>query len=384
MTATNAAGSTRRDVDRERRRRRRRRRSTRRADDLRHGPRRPDADRHPTAPGPAPPPITYTYQWQSLRRRRRELHGHRRRDRAHLHAHRRRRRPRPRRQRHGDERGGHRDLARHRRPTVVRRPARRTRTAPAISGTARDGSDADGLERRARGPARRRSRYTYAVAALRRRRRELRRPSPARPAATYTVTSADVGRDDPRRRHRDERRGHRVGRLVRDGAGRARRRRSTPSPPTISGTATDGQTLTRRRRHAGPAPRTITYTYQWQRCDAAGANCADIAGATSATYRTVAADVGSTHPRRRDGDERRRQRDRDLGARPAVVARPPPVNTAPPAISGTPRDGQTLTARPRHVDRHAADHLHLPVAALRRGRHELRGHRGRDGERRTR
>jgi hypothetical protein len=64
------------------------------------------------------------------------------------------------------------------------------------------------------------------------------------------------------------------------------------SPPTISGTARNGQTLT-----AGPGSWTgtqpIAFAYQWQRCDAAGAACVAIA-ATTPTYTVTAADVGRT------------------------------------------------------------------------------------------
>jgi hypothetical protein len=62
--------------------------------------------------------------------------------------------------------------------------------------------------------------------------------------------------------------------------------------PTISGTAQSGQTLT-----AGPGSWTespTAYGYQWQRCDAAGANCSSISLATTQSYTVVAADVGST------------------------------------------------------------------------------------------
>jgi hypothetical protein len=64
------------------------------------------------------------------------------------------------------------------------------------------------------------------------------------------------------------------------------------SPPTITGTAVQGQTLT-----ATPGTWTAadaTFTYQWQRCDAAGANCVPVAGATASTYAVTAADVGTT------------------------------------------------------------------------------------------
>jgi hypothetical protein len=64
------------------------------------------------------------------------------------------------------------------------------------------------------------------------------------------------------------------------------------SPPTVTGTAQQGQTLTATAGAwtAGDA----TFGYQWQRCDAAGANCADVAGVTTQTYAVTPADVGAT------------------------------------------------------------------------------------------
>lgn len=66
----------------------------------------------------------------------------------------------------------------------------------------------------------------------------------------------------------------------------------TVTPPTVTGTAQQGQTLT-----ATPGTWTApdaTFGYQWQRCDAAGANCVDVPGATASTYAVTAADVGAT------------------------------------------------------------------------------------------
>jgi hypothetical protein len=64
------------------------------------------------------------------------------------------------------------------------------------------------------------------------------------------------------------------------------------SAPTVTGTPQQGQTLTAGTGNWGDEP--DSYTYQWQHCDASGANCNDVAGATAATYPVTAADVGFT------------------------------------------------------------------------------------------
>jgi hypothetical protein len=64
------------------------------------------------------------------------------------------------------------------------------------------------------------------------------------------------------------------------------------SPPTISGTAASGQTLAASTGSwTGTAP--ISFSYAWRRCDASGASCAPITGATDATYVVQNADVGA-------------------------------------------------------------------------------------------
>jgi hypothetical protein len=70
-------------------------------------------------------------------------------------------------------------------------------------------------------------------------------------------------------------------------------RPANTSPPTISGTPQQGQTLTANRgTWSGGQPQ--TYTYQWRRCDAVGGACVDIGGANGSTYVPTSADVGHT------------------------------------------------------------------------------------------
>ena len=120
---------------------------------------------------------------------------------------------------------------------------------------------------------------------------------------------------------------------------------NTTPPPAPTGTTVDGGTLT-----AGPGTWTgdgpITYTYQWQRCDADGTHCTDIADATDETYSPTGADVGhaivvevtATNP----GGSTTEASAPTAGP----IAAAPPVNTVPPTITGTPADGGTLTADP--------------------------------------
>lgn len=61
--------------------------------------------------------------------------------------------------------------------------------------------------------------------------------------------------------------------------------------PAVVGSAVDGELLAAKDGEwSGTDP--MTFTYQWQACDAAGANCANIANATGKVYRAATGDVG--------------------------------------------------------------------------------------------
>ncbi|MDQ1703248.1 MAG: hypothetical protein QOF57_2500, partial [Frankiaceae bacterium] len=117
---------------------------------------------------------------------------------------------------------------------------------------------------------------------------------------------------------------------------------SNTGAPSISGTPADGATLTADKgAWSGTGP--LDFTYQWQRCDGAGANCTDIAGATSSTHDLTAADVGHTIVVVVTGTNAGGS-DTASSAPSSVVAADPPSNTGAPTITGTPAEGHTLTA----------------------------------------
>ena len=81
--------------------------------------------------------------------------------------------------------------------------------------------------------------------------------------------------------------------LAQGSAAQANYAPTNTAAPTISGTPQVGQTLT-ATPGTWTSDTTPTYTYAWQRCDAQGANCAAISGATASTYTVQTADVDKT------------------------------------------------------------------------------------------
>jgi hypothetical protein len=117
------------------------------------------------------------------------------------------------------------------------------------------------------------------------------------------------------------------------------------APPTISGTPRDGETLTVSADGTWTGTQPIAFAYQWRRCNATGAACADIAGATASTYTLSPSDVGATLRARVIASNAGGSAGADSAPSAQVVAAPP-VNTTPPTITGTARQGETVTAQP--------------------------------------
>ena len=119
------------------------------------------------------------------------------------------------------------------------------------------------------------------------------------------------------------------------------------TPPTVAGTARAGSVLAGvPGTWSGGKP--VTFTYQWQRCDAAGAGCVPIPGATLETYTPVATDVGhalvlsvaASTPTATTGATS----PPTLAVTPAgsgTAARPSAI--VAPSVSGITQAGQTLT-----------------------------------------
>jgi hypothetical protein len=117
---------------------------------------------------------------------------------------------------------------------------------------------------------------------------------------------------------------------------------SNTSPPTITGTAVVGETLTAvPGSWTGTPP--ISLARAWQRCDAAGANCSVIAAATGTAYVVTATDIGSTLRVRETATNAEGSLDAPSAPTAVVTAQTAPVNTAEPLISGSAVEGATIS-----------------------------------------
>jgi hypothetical protein len=114
------------------------------------------------------------------------------------------------------------------------------------------------------------------------------------------------------------------------------------SLPSISGSARDGSLLT--ASHGSWTGSPTSYAYAWQRCDTDGGACAPISGATSRQYTAASADVGHrlrvvVTATNSTGSGTATSRATNIVAATGQA----PKNTSAPAISGTVKEGSTLT-----------------------------------------
>ncbi|MCB0879098.1 MAG: cadherin-like domain-containing protein [Thermoleophilia bacterium] len=94
------------------------------------------------------------------------------------------------------------------------------------------------------------------------------------------------------------------------------------------------------------SPAAITTDVQWLRCDATGAACAPIAGASGASYTTTVADVGSTIRARHRATNAAGTSQHDTNPS-AVVTSPPPIALSPASqITGSLVEGQVAAVNP--------------------------------------
>ena len=168
-------------------------------------------------------------------------------------------------------------------------------------------------------------------------------------------------------------------------SGRARhrigRRASTAAPvntklPSISGSPIVGKDLT--GDHGNWTGSGITYANRWIRCDKNVANCAPITGATGTHYTLTSADFGATI---RFEVTARTRTDRPIAnsAPTAEITNGTgvPASSSPPTIAGARRSARR-SPRATALGRRPADHVLVPVAALRQERQRLQEHRRRD------
>jgi len=113
--------------------------------------------------------------------------------------------------------------------------------------------------------------------------------------------------------------------------------------PSISGTTQVGNTLSVSNGSWSGTP--TTFAYQWKRCDATGAGCTSIAGATAAKYQLVASDLGGTIRAVVTASNAAGSKSATSAASAIVTSATgvAPVNTAPPVVSGTAQVGNALT-----------------------------------------
>lgn len=114
------------------------------------------------------------------------------------------------------------------------------------------------------------------------------------------------------------------------------------SLPAVTGSAVSGQALTASTGTWANSP--ASFAYQWERCASTGGSCAAVAGALASAYTLGEADVAHTMrvlvTATNSGGSAS-----SLSGPSAIIAQRP-ADILAPSISGSARQGKTLTATP--------------------------------------
>ena len=160
--------------------------------------------------------------------------------------------------------------------------------------------------------------------------------------ATYTLVTADVGETLRILVLATNSAGANLGLSAQTALVTAASGPANTAPPSITGSATQGSTLTiSTGSWTGASP--ITFTYQWLRCDAGGGGCSSIRGAAKQTYTLGSSDAGHTLRALVTATNPVGVASLLTGPTGVVSAPSRPVNTALPGISGSARQGALLT-----------------------------------------
>ncbi len=114
------------------------------------------------------------------------------------------------------------------------------------------------------------------------------------------------------------------------------------APPVIVGEAREGAPLVEFR--GSWSNEATAYRYQWQRCNGSGEECEAIDGATAATYDVPSGDAGHTIRVQETASNATGAGAPAVSSQTPTVAPHPPVEEAPPTITGSGEVNQTLTA----------------------------------------
>lgn len=156
------------------------------------------------------------------------------------------------------------------------------------------------------------------------------------------------------------------------------------SPPTISGTTTQGMTLA--ETHAAWRNNPTSYTYRWERCDVNGANCQTAGVGTVETYVLTAKDVGSRMRVIETADNAGGSGQAESEATEIVQAAPPPIASVgaattmgeivevPVTCAGAPDQSCTVSLSLTVAETLAGKRI-VALAAARRGRHKTKDHK---------